>query len=170
MNTPDPIIAAIEAHRRACAETCAAYEHQNAVEHELATGVRVPAGEAENDLQWIAANDATGEAVAVQDDLALKLLETKPTTIAGAAALLTYYVDAVTTTQPEVVFPELDGNGRPFESKSIDEPRRDFAYFIVRNVAAALSKMAAAGDTIEQHRAGERPAGLAHRVLVGAAE
>ena len=103
MNTPDPIIAAIEAHRRACAETCAAYEHQNAVEHELATGVRVPAGEAENDLQWIAANDATGEALAVQDDLALKLLETQPTTIAGAAALLTYYVDAVTTTQPEVV-------------------------------------------------------------------
>ena len=142
MNTDDPIIAAIEAHRQACAETCAAYEHQNAVEHELATGVRVPAGEAENDLQWIAANDAAGEALAVQDDLALKLLETQPTTVAGAAALLTYYVDAVTTTQPEVVFPELDGNGRPFESRSIDEPR-DFAYFIVRNVAAALSNMAA---------------------------
>jgi len=103
MNTDDPIIAAIEAHRQACAETCAAYEHQNAVEHELATGVRVPAGEAENDLQWIAANDAAGEALAVQDDLALKLLETQPTTVAGAAALLTYHVDAVTTTQPEVV-------------------------------------------------------------------
>jgi len=170
MNTPDPIIAAIEAHRRACAETCAAYEHQNTVEHELATGVRVPAGEAENDLQWIAANDATGEAVAVQDDLALKLLETKPTTIAGAAALLTYYVDAVTTTQPEVVFPELDGNGQAFESRSIDEPRRDFAYFIVRNVAAALSNMAATGDAIEQHGAGGLPTGLAHRVLVNAAE
>ena len=144
MNTADPIIAAIEAHRRACAETCAAYEHQNAVEHELATGVRVPAGEAESDLQWIAANDAAGEALAVQDDLALKLLETEPTTIAGAAALLTYYVDAITTTQPEVVFPELDGNGSLFESKSVDEPRRDFVYFIARNVAAVLSNMATA--------------------------
>jgi hypothetical protein len=152
MNTDDPIIAAIEAHRRACAETCAAYEHRSAVEDELVAGVRVPAGEAENDLQWIAADDAAGEALAVQDDLAVKLLETQPTTIAGAAALLTYYVDAVTTTQPEVVFPELDGNGRPFE----DEPRRDFAYFIVRNVAAALSNMAAAGDAIEQHGAGGR--------------
>ena len=111
MNTDDPIIAAIEAHRQACAETCAAYEHQNAVEHELATGVRVPAGEAENDLQWIAANDAAGEALAVQDDLALKLLETQPTTVAGAAALLTYYVDAVTTTQPEVFFPNSMGMG-----------------------------------------------------------
>jgi hypothetical protein len=144
MNTNDPIIAAIEAHRRACVETRAAFEHQSAVENEVVAGVRVPAGEAENDPQWIAADDAAGEALAVQDDLAVKLLETQPTTIAGAAALLTYYVDAVTTTQPEVVFPELDGNGRPFESKSIDEPRRDFAYFIVRNVAAALSKMAAA--------------------------
>jgi hypothetical protein len=170
MNTDDPIIAAIEAHRRAYAETCAAYERRSAVEDELVAGVRVAAGEAENDPQWIAANDAAGEALAVQDDLAVKLLETQPTTIAGAAALLTYYVDAVTTTQPEVVFPELDGNGRPFESKLIDEPRRDFAYFIVRNVAAALSNMAAAGDAIEQHGAGELPTGLAHRVLVGVAE
>jgi hypothetical protein len=166
----DPIIAAIEAHWRAFTETCAAYERRSAVEDELVAGVRVSAGEAENDPRWIAANDAAGEALAVQDDLAVKLLETQPTTIAGAAALLTYYVDAVTTTQPEVVFPELDGNGRPFESKSIDEPRRDFAYFIVRNVAAALSNMSPAGEAIEQHRAGERLAGPAHRVLASAAE
>ena len=145
MKTDDAIIAAIEAHRRACAETRAAYERRDAVEDELVAGVRGPAGEPESDPQWLAADDAAGAALAVQDDVALKLLDTQPTTIAGAAALLTYYVDAVTTAQPEVVFPELDGNGRPFESKSIDEPRRDFAYFIVRNVAAALSNMAAAG-------------------------
>ena len=47
----DPIIAAIEAHRRACAETWAAYERRNAVEDELVAGVRVPAGEAESDPQ-----------------------------------------------------------------------------------------------------------------------
>jgi hypothetical protein len=161
----DPIIAAIEAHRRACAETCAAYERRSAVEDELVAGVRVPAGEAESDPQWIAADDAAGEALAVQDDLAVKLLDTQPTTIAGAAALLSYYVDAVTTTQPEVVFPELDGHGRPFESKSIDEPRRDFAYFIVRNVAAALSDMALAGEALEQHGASERSTRPAQRVL-----
>jgi len=165
MDTSDPIIAAIEAHRRAFTETHAAYERRSAVEDELVAGVRVT-GEAENDPRWIAANDAAGEALAVQDDLAVKLLETQPTTIDGAAALLTYYVDAVTTTQPEVVFPELDGWRA---SKSIDEPRRDFAYFIVRNVAAALRNMAAAGDAIEQHGATEPATGLAHRVLVGAA-
>jgi len=170
MNTDDPIIAAIEAHRRACAETRATYERLSAVEDEFVARVRVPAGEAENDPQWVAAEDAAGEALALQDDLAVKLLETQPTTIAGAVALLTYYVDAVTTTQPEVVFPELDGNGQAFESRSIDEPRRDFAYFIVRNVAAALSNMAATGDAIEQHGAGGLPTGLAHRVLVNAAE
>jgi hypothetical protein len=149
MNTDDPIIAAIEVHRRACAETCAAYERRSAVEDELVAGARrVSAGEVENDPRWIAANDAAGQALAVQDDLAVKLLETQPTTVAGAAALLTYYVDVATTTQPEVVFPELDENGRPFESKSIDEPRRDFVYFLVRNVAAALSKMAAAGEVV----------------------
>jgi hypothetical protein len=144
MNTDDPIFDAIDAHRRACAETRAAFEDQSAVENDLVAGIRVPAGEAES--RWIAANDAAGETLAVQDDLALKLLETQPTTVAGAAALLTYYVDAVTTTQPEVVFPELHGNGQPFESQLIDEPRRDFVYCIVRNVAAALSKMAVAGE------------------------
>ena len=149
MNTDDPIIAAIEAPRRACAETRAAYERLSAVEDEFVARVRVPAGEAENDPQWIAPEDAAGVALALQDDLAVKLLETQPTTIAGAVALLTYYVDAVTTTQPEIVFPELDGNSRPLESKSIDEPRRDFAYFIIRNVATMLSKMAAAGEAIE---------------------
>ena len=142
MSTKDPIIAAIEAHQRAYAEMRAAFENQAAVENELVT--RVPAGEAENDPLWIAANAAAGEALAAQDDVAVKLLEIQPTTIAGAAALLTHYVDVVTTAQPEVVFPELDVNGRLFESKSINEPRKDFLYFLVRNVAAALSKMAAA--------------------------
>jgi hypothetical protein len=144
MNTNDPIIAVIEGHRRACAETYAAYERRSAVEDELVAGIRLPADEAEYDPRWIVANDATGEALAVQDDLAVKLLEIQPTTIAGAATLLTYYVNAVTTTHPDVVFPELDGNGRPFESKSIDEPTRDFGYFMIRNVAVALSNMAAA--------------------------
>jgi len=83
MNNDDPIIAAIEAHRHACAETWAAYERRNAVEDELVAGVRGPAGEAESDPHWIAADDAAGEALVVQDDLALKLRETQPTTIAA---------------------------------------------------------------------------------------
>ena len=170
MNSSDPIIAAIEAHRRACAETRAAYDRQTAVEEQLGAGIRVPAGDAENDPRWIAANDAAREALAMQDDRAVKLLEIQPTTVAGAAALLTYYADVITTKQPEVVFPELDGNGWPFESKSIDEPRRDFSYFIMRNVAAALSNIALAGEVLERYGASERPPGALHPALVDAAE
>ena len=143
MNNSDPIIAAIEAHRRACAETRAAYERQTAVEEELGAGIQVPAGDAENDPRWIAANDTAARALTVQDDLAVKLLETRPTTIAGAAALLTYYVDVTATTRAEVIFPDLDMIDRLLESRSIDEPRRDFGYLIVRNVATALSNMTA---------------------------
>ena len=80
----------------------------------------------------------------MQDDLAVKLLEIQPTTVAGAAALLNYYADVITTRQQDVVFPELDMNGRLIASNSIEEPRRDFGYFIVRNVAAALNNIAAA--------------------------
>jgi hypothetical protein len=144
MNISDPIIALIEAHRRARAATRSAYERQSAVEDELGAGVRVPAGEAENDPRWIAANDAAGEALGTQDELAAKLLETQPRTIAGAAALLTYYLEVMTTKQPEVVFPEFNFSGRLLESKSINEPSRDFGYLIIRNVAAALGDIAAA--------------------------
>jgi hypothetical protein len=150
MNIDDPIFDAIEAHRRACAVTRAAFENQSVVENELVTGLRVPAGEAEKNSQ-IAANAAVEEALAVQDDLAVKLLEIQPTTTAGVAALLTYYPEVVTTTLPEVAFPELDANGRPFQSNSVDEPGRHFEYFIVRHVAAALRNMAPAEETSEQH-------------------
>jgi hypothetical protein len=152
-NTSDPIIAAIEAHRRACAETRAAYERQGAVADELGAGVRVPAGETQNDPRWTAANDAAVKALAVRDDLAAKLLETRPTTIAGATALLTYYVDAIATTPAEVIFPDLDVIGRQLESKSNDESRRDFGYLIVRNVATALSNMVAnvAAQSVAAH-------------------
>jgi hypothetical protein len=170
MNTDDPIIAAIEAHRRACTETRAAFEHQNAVENALVACAQVPTGEAEDDPQWIAANAAAGEALAAQDDLAVKLLETLPKTVAGAVALLTYYADVLTTTQADVVFPELDGKGRPLVSKSIGESGRDFGYFIVRNVAAALSNLAPAGEAIEQHAADELPICPTDSVLVDAAE
>ena len=143
MNSSDPIIAAIESHRRACAETRAAYQRQIAMEEELGAGTRVPAGDVENDPRWIAANDAAARALTVQDNLAVKLLETRPTTIAGAAALLTYYVDVTATTRAEVIFPDLEMIDRLPESRWIDEPSRDFGYLIVRNVATALSNMTA---------------------------
>ena len=153
MNSSDPIIAAIESHRRACAETRAAYQRQIAMEEELGAGTRVPAGDVENDPRWIAANDAAARALTVQDDLAVKLLETRPTTIAGAAALLAYYVDVTATTRAEVIFPDLEMIDRLPESRWIDEPSRDFGYLIVRNVATALSNITAnvAAQSVAAH-------------------
>jgi hypothetical protein len=151
MNTHDPIFDAIEAHRLACAATRAAFENHSAVENELTAGAQVLAGEAENDSQWAAVNAAVAEALTAQDDLAVQLLETQPTSIAGAAALLTYYADVVATTPPEVVFPELDGYGQSSGSKSFGEPSRDFGYFIARCVATALSNIALASEATEQH-------------------
>jgi hypothetical protein len=84
----------------------------------------VPAGEAENDPRWIAVNDAAAKALAIQDGLALKLLETRPLTIAGAAALLAYYVEA--TTQAEVIFPDLDMIDRLLEDRWAEERFRLF--------------------------------------------
>jgi len=72
----------------------------------------------------------------------VKLLEIPPTTIGAAAALLTYYVDVIAA-QAEEVFPGLDVISRRLDSMSIDEPTKDFAYLMVRNVATALSSMAA---------------------------
>jgi hypothetical protein len=128
----------IEAHRRSCAETLAAYERQSEVEDELVAVFRVSVREAEADPRWIAVNDAAQEALRVQDELALKLVNTRPTTVAGAAALLTYYADATTSEDLEI-FPNLDVNDRLFESSAAhDGPSRDFGYLIARNVAAAL--------------------------------
>ena len=75
----DPIFAVIEAHRRSHVETLAAYKHQSEVEDELVAVFRMSVREAEADLWWIAANDAAQEALRVQDDLALKLVNTRPT-------------------------------------------------------------------------------------------
>jgi len=136
--TTDPIFAVIEAHWRSCCDTHAAYERQSKVEDELVALLRVSVREAEADPRWNAVNDAAQEALRAQDDLALKLMNTRPTTVAGAAALLTYYADA-TTSEDLDIFPSVDVNGRPFKSSvSRDEPSRDFGYFIVSNVAAAL--------------------------------
>jgi len=136
--TNEPIFALIEAHRRACVETLAAYERQSQIEDELVAVFRLSVREAEADPRWIAINDAAQKAVRVQDDLALKLVNTRPATVAGAAALLTYYADATNSEHLEI-FPNVDVNGRLFASSvSRDEPSRDFGYFIARNVAAAL--------------------------------
>jgi hypothetical protein len=79
---PDPIFAAIEAHRSAEAAAAAAFKH---ADHEPDTP------HADQAAREAAADEATD----VADQLAVELLEVEPVTMAGVIALLEYAADYV---------------------------------------------------------------------------
>jgi hypothetical protein len=121
----DPIFAVIEAHRHAYAATTAAW--QSAADD----GVDVEVNEHHRLMDK-------------QDSAAFDLLEIQPTTVAGAAALLAYYVEVEGMNAQ--VFPEyLDANGRPLDRwDESGEWYGKFGVFLARHVAASLSKISAA--------------------------
>jgi hypothetical protein len=117
---PDPIFAAIENHRRRCDEYWTAH---------LATD-----GGCDEALQAVAE-----EALDVQERTAIELLHTKPTTLAGAAALLKYMVEYEERydNQEIVGFPSS-------EQLAINETDRAPDWYVMRNVLALLSVKAQA--------------------------
>lgn len=121
---PDPILAAIEAHRHAHAATTAA--------HQAAADAGVDLEDREH--HWL---------MDKQDRAAFDLLEIEPTTVAGAAALLAYYAEVEGMYAHAQVFPEhLDVNGRPLDSGvAIGKWYGKFGVFLARHVAATLGKM-----------------------------
>jgi hypothetical protein len=136
---PDPIFAAIEMHRRACAETSAAWGRVTDFEHVSLRSIT----ELADDQEWCARHNEAADATDRQDDVALNLLHIQPTTVAGAAALLGYYVEAVST--DEQFFPEnIDDDGHAVDAAdiSIDDSPPAFGYLLARNVARALAQMA----------------------------
>jgi hypothetical protein len=100
--TVDPIFAVIEVHRKACAT------HTRCVGLEFALPCDDPARPS--------ANASTSEACDVMFDLALELLEIRPTSLAGASALLNYVGDGedLSTAADDWRFPDADDNGTPF--------------------------------------------------------
>jgi hypothetical protein len=99
----DPIFTAIEAHRKACRT------HTQRVNSEFSLHYDDPAKPA--------AGLATGEACREMFDRALELLEIRPTTCAGASALLDYVSKAeepILTPDEDWRFPDADENGKPF--------------------------------------------------------
>jgi hypothetical protein len=126
---PDPIFAAIAGHQLASAEARAAWDRLNDLQE--ASGVIEQC------------EDEATDASEMQDDIALDLLHTKPTTVAGAAALLGYYVDAVSTAKQ--FFPEnLDDDGNKVDAADIGvyETPPAFGDLLARNVARALARLA----------------------------
>lgn len=132
----DPILAAIEAHQRAVAA------HEEAVGIEMALEQSLPKDQRRSvinvweekivesdDPRWIAALRALREASNSMDDLAIDLLNIKPTTVAGIEALLGYFAD-----QEEGLFPK--------EVTNDDGSVETFGAYLVRHAADALRKIA----------------------------
>jgi hypothetical protein len=131
----DPIFAAIEAHRKAVAA------HSEAVGTEMALEISLPADRRRSritvweekivetdDPRWLAAIRAVSAASDSMDDLAINLLNTEPTTVAGIEALLSYFAN-----QEEALFPG--------EVRNDDGSVEMFGSYLVRHAADALRKI-----------------------------
>ena len=96
----DPIFAAIDAHRRAEAEFSGAVERLSDLENELPKERRrseikmgVLAIVLQDDPLWIQLQRTVLAASKIADEAATQLLNTRPTTLAGVAAVLRYAYD-----------------------------------------------------------------------------
>jgi hypothetical protein len=132
----DPIFAAIEAHRAAIAAHDQAVGIENSLEESLPDEQRQSRMKVwektiveTDDPSWIAAVQTRWEASESMDDLAINLLNTEPTTVAGIEALLRYFAD-----QEEGLFPE--------EVNHDDGSEDAFGAYLVRHAADALRKIA----------------------------
>jgi hypothetical protein len=141
---PDPIFAAIEAHRRAVAT------HDEAVDLETALEASLPDDQRQSttwketivetdDPRWLAAMRAVSAASNATDDLAINLLNTEPTTVAGIEALLRYFADDEDNSFP-------DGVARD------DGSEETFGTYLARHAADALRKIARANCQMAQGR------------------
>jgi hypothetical protein len=132
----DPIIAAIEAHRTALAAHDEAVGIEDSLQESLPddqTQSRVTARRetiVETDApSWVAAVRTRWEASNLMDDLAIDLLNTEPTTVAGIEALLRHFAD-----QDEGLFPDNVCND--------DGSAEAFGANLARHAADALRKIA----------------------------
>ena len=127
-NGPDPILAAIEAHRAAMAGVMSGLDVQTALEKELLPKARRD----ETDPRWIACERDIEQAWDAVNDAELALLNIRPTTRAGIVALLRYVIEH-----------DTDGEGWQPELVSDDGTKtRHFYHFLVENVAEALPQCA----------------------------
>jgi hypothetical protein len=132
----DPIFAAIESHRRAVAAHGEAVGIENSLEESLPDEQRQSRMKVwektiveTDDPSWIAAVQTRWEASESMDDLAIDLLNTEPTTVAGIEALLRYFAD-----QEEGLFPD--------NASDDDGSEETFGTYLVRHAADALRKIA----------------------------
>jgi hypothetical protein len=139
--SPDPIFAAIEAHKAACVTMLKTLAVHSALDREL------PADKCQSsvtawgetivvtdDPRWIECERAVMRSYDYETDAACSLVSIVPTTMAGVVALLQYANSA-----------DTDGEAWPRELQSDDGSKsRSWHYFLIETVSAALTDLVSA--------------------------
>jgi hypothetical protein len=136
---PEPIFAAIEAHKAITAMALTTLKTHSALERELPRDRRQSSvdalGEtivATDDPRWIASERAVAAAWDTQEEAACVLVSIVPTTLAGVIALLQYANTAA----------DSDGDTWPSVLQTDDGSKsRSWHYFMIENVSAALTDL-----------------------------
>jgi len=123
---PDPVFAAIEAHKAARVVMCAAVDAVGVRENELkADGKRI---RDPDDAKLEECKATLSRAFDAESDAALVLVSEPPTTMAGIMALLQYAIAA-----------DTDGEGWPVDLVSDDDTKTcHWYYFLIASVMEAL--------------------------------
>jgi len=141
---PDPILAAIEAYRRAATALNEVYRRHADLEESLPsemTRTSISVWEekiVETDApEWIASERAVMAGHNAETDAALEICCIEPTTIAGVVAVLDFTIEN----------PQRYGSQFP-EFFDDDDIARSFEHFIIQNCAAALAKLSVAAGGV----------------------
>jgi hypothetical protein len=134
--SPDPILAAIRAHRRAVAAYQAAFE----ISGNMAAG----------DPGFPAAAAVTSRGFAALEDAGVRLIEVSPTTLAGVAAVLAYIAECAHGEDAVWRLPDrlVDHGGRYQRSGYGDDRApaqgsEPFAHIAIRSAAETIRRLAA---------------------------
>jgi hypothetical protein len=147
----DPIFQLIEQHKVATDALEAACTHLSEMEQAISKRLRqgrsicfeVKTVETD-DPRWTAANIRWTDCSARQDDIAIEMLNVKPTTLAGLQAMLTYAVQHVAEGH---IWPDgeqiKDDDDRDQGEAVLGLHNRDWNFYLMRNLGEAIQSIAA---------------------------
>jgi hypothetical protein len=146
---PDPIFAAIEAHRKAEAEFGERVGRKCALEKVVPADQRKSNGDhgvqtivGTDDPRWIAAVREEDEGSDLAQEAALAFMSTEPTTVAGVYALLAYFADVEVIDGGAAWPTSLDDDDDDDDAAVTRHGGASTAYFVARGACRALAKIA----------------------------
>jgi hypothetical protein len=144
---PDPILQLIEDHKKAIRDMDDIIDHVSELEQCLPEEKQksdfycfelniVPS----DDPRWIDITRQYYEGFRKSDDIALQMLTTAPTTLAGVSALLKYATDHV---DAGYLWPDKLGGIEDGDDESVVSHRRHWFFFLNRSLAEAVRRLEA---------------------------